>query len=234
MNTITNLDLFVIDGNNFSGIGRGELKCTNQYNYKTSPGRQNDFSMTNLNAYDSAVIPQVEIGFKLITIEDFYILRQLLLSKRNFNMVYFDVDFNHFVAHEMYPQPDELKAFFNRGESIIGVQGFKITMVGTLNGKDTVITDITNANLKTTDWESYFNSIPSTFTLTCTDKNASGIKWGRSVALPKTLSSGVQYYTYSSGSMYLGSNLPNTSFKFRANDRVTIFGNTTLTAVTSA
>ena len=224
MNVINNLDLFVIDGNNFSGIGRGELKCTNQYNYKTSPGRQGDFSMTNINEYDSAVIPQVEIGFKLITIEDFYKLRQLLLSKRNFNFVYYDVDFGRFVAHEMYPQPDELKAFFNRGEQVIGVQGFKITMVGTLNGKDKVITDIINENLKNTDWETYFNDIPSTYTLTV-ENNGYPAKWGRSVKLPTSFPTGVSYYTYNSESSQIDTQV---DIKFRPNDRVTVFGDTGL------
>lgn len=234
MNVINNLDLFVIDGNNFSGIGRGELQCTNQYNYKTSPGRQGDFSMTNINEYDSAVIPQVQIGFKLITIEDFYKLRQLLLSKRNFNFVYYDVDFNHFVAHEMYPQPDELKAFFNRGEQVIGVQGFKITMVGTLNGKDKVITDISNGNLKNTDWETYFNQIPSTYNLYLGTNTSpySSAKWGRSVQLPTTsFPTGVDYYTYSSESSQIDTQV---DIKFRPNDRVTVFGNTTLIGHTTA
>lgn len=234
MNVIRNLDWFSIDGINFAGIGRGMLKCTNQLNYKTSPSRQSDGSMTNINQYDSFVVPQVEIGFKYITIDDFYKLRQILLAKRIFDVIYYDVDFNNFVAHEMYCHPDDLKDFLNRGEDVIGLQNFTITLVGTLNGKDKVFTNeyksASGYNNMTEEQQraaikAYFTNtfkfsdIPSTYTVTGGGIVSQNVKWGRSVAITASTNSG--YYKISGDTQNLK--------KFYKGDRINIFQNTTLT-----
>ena len=195
MNVVNNLNNFTIDGIDFSGIGKNMLKCTNQLNYKTSPGRQHDGSMWNINDYDSFVLPQVEIGFNLIPIDLFWKLRKILLAKRVFNVTYYDVDFNDWVTHEMYAHPDELKAFLNRGEEIIGVQGFKITLVATLN-EDTIY----NAIFKYSDDKKTILSAP----------------WGRSIKIP-TLPSGYSYWAEE--------NDTNKTIKLYKNDRLNIFKN---------
>lgn len=178
---VTKLDYFYIDDFDFKGIGRGMLKCTNQLNYKTSPGRQNEGSMKNLNDYDSFVVPSVEIGFLYIKYEDFLNLRKLMLTKRAFMVRYFDVDFGRYVIHEMYAHPDQLKDFLNRGEDVMGLQNFKLTLVGTLNGKDAIMPE--SYGVEDTDDPKDFNNIKEAYTANF-GGNPKSVKWGRSVQVP--------------------------------------------------
>lgn len=183
---VTKLDYFYIDDFDFKGIGRGMLKCTNQLNYKTSPSRQNEGSMRNLNDYDSFVVPSVEIGFLYINYEDFLNLRKLLLTKRAFMVRYFDVDFGRYVIHEMYAHPDELKDFLNRGTDVMGLQNFKITLVGTLNGKDAIMP--VNYGIKDTDPKEFdVDDIKEYYTVSFTTTGGSNqtARWGRSIIIPE-------------------------------------------------
>lgn len=179
---VTKLDYFYIDDFDFKGIGRGMLKCTNQLNYKTSPGRQNEGSMKNLNDYDSFVVPSVEIGFLYIKYEDFLNLRKLMLTKRAFMVRYFDVDFGRYVIHEMYAHPDQLKDFLNRGEDVMGLQNFKLTLVGTLNGKDAIMSE--DYGVDDTYNPKDFNNIKEVYTVNF-GGNVKEVKWGRSVQVPE-------------------------------------------------
>lgn len=133
---LNDMNYFRLDNVEFNGlIGYKMLKTTNQLNYPVSPGRQTDGSMKNINDYEAFVIPKVEIGFNLIDIEEYWKLREILLSKRTFVVTYYDNDFGETVTHEMYAEPDDLKDFTNIGADILGVQNFKIGFVGTLNEK---------------------------------------------------------------------------------------------------
>lgn len=131
-----NPDEFKLDGEKFEGLGHGMLKSQNQLNYVSSPSRQTDGSMLNINDYDSFIIPKVEMGFKLIDYNTYLKLRKYLLAKRTFKVDYFDKDFNKIVSHEMYAEPDDLTNFFNLGENIIGSQDFVFRLIATLNEED--------------------------------------------------------------------------------------------------
>ena len=131
---LSNMNYFSLDNVVFQGlIGYKMLKTTNQLNYPVSPGRQTEGSMKNINDYNAFVIPKVEIGFNLIDIQEYWKLREILLSKRTFQVTYYDNDFGEMVTHEMYAEPEDLKDFTNIGADILGVQNFKIAFVGTLN-----------------------------------------------------------------------------------------------------
>jgi hypothetical protein len=128
-------DQFQLDGITFGGLGHRMLKTQNQLTYNTSPSRQTDGSMENINDYDSFILPKVELGFKFIDYETYQNLRRLLLAKRTFVVTYYDKDFNEFVTHEMYAEPDDLTNFFNLGEMIIGSEDFVVRFIATLNEK---------------------------------------------------------------------------------------------------
>lgn len=128
-------DQFKLDGITFGGLGHRMLKTQNQLTYNTSPSRQTDGSMENINDYDSFILPKVELGFKFIDYETYQNLRRLLLAKRTFEVTYYDKDFNEFVTHEMYAEPDDLTNFFNLGEKIIGSEDFVVRFIATLNEK---------------------------------------------------------------------------------------------------
>ena len=130
------LDEFRLDGVSFKGIGHEMLKSQNQLNYTISPGRQSDGSMKNIEDYESFILPKVEIGFKFIDYDTFQRLRTFLLSKRTFNVQYYDKDINTIVTHEMYAEPDDLTAFFNLGAKILGTREFTLAFIATLNEDD--------------------------------------------------------------------------------------------------
>lgn len=158
-------DEFWLDDEKFDGIGHGMLKSQNQLTYSASPSRQIDGSMQNINDYDSFILPKVEIGFKLISYETFQKLRKFLLAKRTFNVKYYDKDFNRLVTHEMYAEPDDLTAFFNLCDQIIGSQDFVVRFVATLNKRQTY----------EAKFLSYFD---------LTDYTTS-IEWGRQIKVPQ-------------------------------------------------
>lgn len=133
---LSKMNYFRLDNVEFKGlIGYKMLKTTNQLNYSVSPGRQTDGSMKNINDYQAFIIPKVEIGFNLIDIQEYWTLRDILMSKRTFQVTYYDNDLGDTITHEMYAEPDDLKDFTNIGADILGVQNFKVAFVGTLNNE---------------------------------------------------------------------------------------------------
>lgn len=203
MNTIENLDRFRLDGIDFTGIGRGMLRCTNQLNYAVSPGRTMDGSMTNINSWESFILPQVEIGFNVIKIETFWKLRQLLLSKRVFSAEYYDVDFNKFVTHLMYVQPDELKDFLNKGEDVIGLKGYKITLTATLTE-----TDLYSATF-------YANSVAI---------GTETERWGRSISAP-ALPTGYSKWKATKTFDFADGTTNTITISYDSGDRINLFEN---------
>lgn len=187
----TNINYFKIDNVEFEGlIGYELLKTTNQLNYPVSPGRQTDGSMRNINDYEAFIIPKVEIGFKFINNTQYRILRDILMSKRTFQITYYDNDFGKLVEHQMYAEPADLTNFTSLGQEILGIKDFKIAFVGTLN--------------ETTTYTAVFVGSTS---LTA--------RWGRAVTVPsgtwKNASNPYGIYYYSGDKMILFGNVTLTS-----------------------
>lgn len=226
MNVIK-IDYLGIDNSVFTNIGREMLECTNQLNYKTSPSRQSEGSMENINNYESFVVPQLKVGFKLIRHDEYDKLRSLLLAKRTFILRYYDVDFNRFVYHEMYAHPDELKNFFNLGERVIGLQNFSLTFVGTLNGKDAVMgreygVGIEGATTALDPMDFKFNKGDSlrNIAVEFPGKETQYVGWGRSVQVPE----GGPYKAPASSLIN-----KTTELVLNTNDRVNIYEDMTFT-----
>ena len=166
-------DQFQLDGIIFGGLGHRMLKTQNQLTYNTSPSRQTDGSMGNINDYDSFILPKVELGFKFIDYKTYQNLRRLLLAKRTFEVTYYDKDFNEFVTHEMYAEPDDLTNFFNLGEQIIGSEDFIVRFIATLNNRQICKITFPGAKVEQTDEGLYY----------ITDLKVSA-KWGTSIKTP--------------------------------------------------
>lgn len=190
----TNINYFKIDNVVFEGlIGYELLKTTNQLNYPVSPGRQTDGSMRNINDYEAFIIPKVEIGFKFINNNQYHILRDILMSKRTFQITYYDNDFGKLVQHQMYAEPADLTNFTSLGQEILGIKDFKIAFVGTLN--------------ETTEYTATFVGSATT---------TSTARWGRAVTVPigtwrKTSSDSSGIYYYGGDKMILFENVTLTS-----------------------
>lgn len=166
-------DEFQLDGITFGGLGHRMLKTQNQLTYNTSPSRQTDGSMENINDYDSFILPKVELGFKFIDYKTYQNLRRLLLAKRTFVVTYYDKDFNEFVTHEMYAEPDDLTNFFNLGEMIIGSEDFVVRFIATLNNRQICEIKFLGAKVEQTEEGEYYITdliLPT--------------KWGASIKTP--------------------------------------------------
>lgn len=132
------LDTIVVDGELFKHIGYDMLKTANVMTYVESPSRSNSGAMY-IEEMDSFIVPQCEVGFKLMKTEQFSAFRRLLLERKEHVVNYYDVDFGDRVTHRMYVEPDSLKGFFARGTKVIGVQNYTVTFIG-LNTDDEVYT----------------------------------------------------------------------------------------------
>ena len=106
----------------------------------------------------------------------------------------------------MYAHPDDLKNFFNYGNSIEGLQDVTITFVATLR-------ENTEYSVKTLK-DGVLNTIAS-------------VKWGRSIQLPQINVSGVYV-----NANYVLTLSDGQTIKYKTGDRITIFSDTTLTATT--
>lgn len=198
---------FQIEGIDFPNIGRGLLETVNQITYLDSGmTRSIDGSMTNLPDQEYFTLPSIKIGFNFITIEEYTLLRKLLLHKQIYTIKYYDKDFNELVTHEMYAHPDDLKNFFNYGNSVEGLQDVTITFVATLR-------ENTEYSVKTLK-DGVLITIAS-------------VKWGRSIQLPQINVSGV--YVNANYVLTLSNGQ---TIKYKTGDRITIFSDTTLTATT--
>lgn len=121
-----------IDGYVFDKIGYGMLQTANTLTYVENPKRSNTGAIYIKN-YDTYVIPSCQIGFGLIDIEQFMLLRRLLLARKEHMVEYFDADFGKRVKHRMIVDDDKLKAFFSLGSKVIGMQNYSIKFEGTLS-----------------------------------------------------------------------------------------------------
>lgn len=166
-------DQFLLDGIIFGGLGHRMLKTQNQLTYNSSPSRQTDGSMENINDYDSFILPKVELGFKFIDYGTYQELRRFLLAKRTFEVTYYDKDFNDFVTHEMYAEPDDLTNFFNLGEQIIGSEDFVVRFIATLNNRQIFEIKFLNAVAKQNAEDEYYYENLTVST-----------KWGASIKIP--------------------------------------------------
>ncbi len=202
--TLANMDnWFSVEGYVFK-VGHEMLETVNQMTYQSNNSitRTLDGTATNISDQEYYTQPSVKVGFKFISAEDFLLLSQILHYKQEMSVSYYDKDFNAIVTHECYAHPTELKNFFTYGTSIEGVRDLELTFVATLKdrAKYTVtVKDSTN----TTILKKYEN-----------------ILWGRSVLLEQvTADTDTFKYVMPNGK----------ELTYKANQRITVFGNMTLT-----
>lgn len=161
-----NGEWFSVDGYVFD-VGYGQLETVNQITYPSdsSVTRAVDGAATNIADVEYYTQPSVKVGFKYISIEQFYVLSTILHKKQTMQVSYYDKDFNKIVTHECYAHPTELQNFFNYGKSIEGVRDLTLTFVATLNDRET-------------HYLAIMNNTVSDFITTYKD-----ILWGRSVLI---------------------------------------------------
>lgn len=92
--------------------------------------RSRKFTLENIDDVEIGQVPQLTIVFKLLKIEEFIILQELL-RQRHIQVKYFDIDYGEWVVHDMAITGNDRKKIYSYGRRIIGMQDFTVKMVGT-------------------------------------------------------------------------------------------------------
>lgn len=129
-----NIDYIKINGRAFRGIGWQGLLTVNTKTYVESPTRTNDGSIPNIKDHETFSVPRAKVNFKLLSIEDYQDLCEIINATNEFPVEYWDKQLGAFVTHNMYCEPEEMAKLFNMGTKIIGVLDYEVSFIGTLNG----------------------------------------------------------------------------------------------------
>lgn len=138
-----------INGQEFTGMAYQGLLTVNTKTYVEEPTRSNDGSIPNINDYDTFVVPRCKVNFKYFNIEDYRRLCEAVQSNE-FTVKYYDKQFNEFVLHKMYCEPEEMAKLYNVGTDVFGVLDYEVSFIGTLNDLNThkVVYDANMGSIK--------------------------------------------------------------------------------------
>ena len=104
----------------------------NTKTYVEEPIRSNDGSIPNINDYATFIVPRCKVNFKYFNIQDYQRLCEAVQSNE-FIVKYYDKQFNEFVSHKMYCEPEEMAKLYNVGIDVFGVLDYEVSFIGTLN-----------------------------------------------------------------------------------------------------
>lgn len=140
-----------INGEEFSGIGYQGLMTVNTKTYVDEPVRSNDGSISNIDDYETFIVPRCKVNFKYFNIQDYMRLCRVLNSANQFPVRFFDKQFGRFVEHQMYVEPEEMAKIYNVGTSVIGLFDYEVSFIGTLNKLEEyeIKYDLSGLNAKT-------------------------------------------------------------------------------------
>ena len=248
-----------INGEEFTGISYQGLSTVNTKTYVEEPQRQADGSISNINQYETFVVPRIKINIGLMNIKDYQRLCVAVRSNE-FVVEYFDKQFGVSVSHKMYCEPEEMAKLYNVGTSVIGILDYEISFVGTLNDRDTytLAYNINGGGTAKTisDWSVsveyskddvvksdslyylYINETASTGeAVTNTDYwkqiinpiSENSFYWGESTVIP-VMSTLQYFYNVSAPLIKWNTKADGTGFNFYPNQSTNIFENMTLYA----
>lgn len=129
------LDVVVINGETFTGIGYEGLLSVNTKTYVTEPTRSAKGSMDNIEDYETFFVPRVKINFKYFSIQDYQRFCNAILPNE-FEVEYYDKQFGKRVKHLMYAEPEEMHAIFNVETKVIGMWDYEVSLIATLNSQE--------------------------------------------------------------------------------------------------
>lgn len=129
---VEDLDKIWVNGQEFTGMAYQGLLTVNTKTYVEEPTRANDGSIPNINDYDTFVVPRCKVNFKFFEIDDYRRLCDAIQSNE-FTVKYYDKQFNKFVVHKMYCEPEEMFKLYNVGTDVFGLLDYEVSFIGTLN-----------------------------------------------------------------------------------------------------
>ena len=133
---VEDLDKIWVNGQEFSGMSYQGFLTVNTKTYVEEPSRANDGSIPNINDYDTFVVPRCKVNFKYFSSEDYRRMCDAIQSNE-FTVKYYDKQFNDFVIHKMYCEPEEMFKLYNVGTEVFGLIDYEISFIGTLNDLST-------------------------------------------------------------------------------------------------
>ena len=133
---VENLGKIWVNGQEFSGMAYQGLLTVNTKTYVDEPTRSNDGSISNINDYDTFIVPRCKVNFKYFSIEDYRRFCDAIQSNE-FVVKYYDKQFDEFVSHKMYCEPEEMAKLYNVGTDVFGLLDYEVSFIGTLNDLDT-------------------------------------------------------------------------------------------------
>ena len=154
---VEDLDKIWVNGQEFTGMAYQGLLTVNTKTYVEEPTRANDGSIPNINDYDTFIVPRCKGNFKFFEVDDYRRLCDAIQSNE-FNVKYYDKQFNKFVVHKMYCEPEEMFKLYNVGTDVFGLLDYEISFIGTLN-------DLTIHTVKYAAVDGSTNLTPKTFVI---------------------------------------------------------------------
>ena len=108
--------------------------------YPVAPVRSQGGTI-DLSSNSFFLTPHLKIDFSMISYDDYRKLNQLMLSKNEFNVTFYDTVFSKTITEKMYFAPDQLPKLYTmartlNGEKwteIIGIRDYTIELIGTNN-----------------------------------------------------------------------------------------------------
>ena len=113
----------------FKGVGRDSVGF-NEVVWASNLTRSNTFALENIDDVDFGYVPQCQLHFPYMNIDEFLIL-QAMLRERHLIVDYFDIDFGKRVVHEMAITKNERKKIYSLKNYVNGVYDFTVNLVGT-------------------------------------------------------------------------------------------------------
>ena len=126
------LDRIEIDGNTIQGYF--EYSYLDEKSYFTSPIRSSGGVIDNLNSYATFLTPRLIITYKMLDIESYRTLMQLLQSKNEFSVSCYDIVNDCRVTHNMYFATPSMPSIYQRYLQVLGIKDYTIELIGTNTG----------------------------------------------------------------------------------------------------
>lgn len=126
------LDRIEIDGNVIHGYF--EYSYLDEKSYFTSPTRSSGGVIDNLNSYATFLTPRLIITYKMLDIESYRTLMQLLQSKNEFSVSCYDIVNDCRVTHNMYFATPGMPSIYQRYLQVLGIKDYTIELIGTNTG----------------------------------------------------------------------------------------------------
>lgn len=123
------IDRILIDGTPFTGYL--EYSHLDELTYKEQPERALDGQIKNLNGYITFLTPRIVIKYSMANIEEYRDLMQLIQSKREFIVEYYDIVHSSRTVANMYFAPQKLPKLFNQMANAMGVIDLEVELIGT-------------------------------------------------------------------------------------------------------